>query len=131
MPFVWSQGFVRAAGFVLVAAALALGRVSASGLIATAALPSGPVPGPGPIVEYAPVDCMVAERYPLLPACFQPSDQVARARVYFKAEGQASWYFVEMKSSTPCWNGVLPKPSRALIQRHVNYYIESINRGLG
>jgi hypothetical protein len=74
---------------------------------------------------------MVAERYPLLPACFRPNDQVARGRVYFKAEGQTSWYFVEMKSSMPCWTGVLPKPSRALIQRHVNYYIETITRRLG
>src|SRR5207247_1167201 len=84
-----------------------------------------------PVVEHNPVDGMVAERYPLQPACFRPNDQVARGRVYFKAEGQTAWYFVEMKSSMPCWNGVLPKPSRALIQRHVIYYIETITRRLG
>ena len=88
MPFVWSQGIVRrsAAGLVLAAAAMA----------------PAPVSGADPIVEHNPVDCMVAERYPLLPACFRPNDQVARGRVYFKAEGQTSWYFVEMKSSLPC-----------------------------
>lgn len=99
-------------------------------LLAAAALVSGAADS-SPTVEHDPVDCMVAERYPLLPACFRPNDQVARGRVYFKAEGQASWYFVDMRSSMPCWNGVLPKPSRALVGRHVEYYIETISRRLG
>jgi len=99
--------------------------------IAAAALAAAPVPGTAPTVEHDPVDCLVAERYPLLPACFRPNDQVARGRIYFQAEGMTQWYFVEMKASMPCWNGVLPKPTRALIDRHLNYYIETITRSLG
>src|SRR5258706_2017398 len=92
---------------------------------------AAPAPGAGPSVEHDAVDCMVAEHYPLIAACFRTNDQVARGRIYFQAEGMTAWYFVEMKSSMPCWNGVLPKPSRALIDRHVNYYIETITRSLG
>jgi hypothetical protein len=66
-----------------------------------------------------------------MPACFTPADQVARGRVYFQAEGEPAWYFVEMKPRPPCWAGVLPKPSRSLINRHVRYYVETIGRSLG
>ena len=91
-------------------------------VLIAAALTSGALSADGPVVEHDPVDCIVAGHYLLLPACFRPADQVARGRVYFQPEGAAAWYFVEMKSSMPCWAGVLPKPSRALIGRHVNYY---------
>lgn len=106
-------------------------RALASLVLAAAALSAGPVSADGPIVEHEPVDCIVAGRYPLLAACFQPADQVARGRVYFQPEGATAWYFVEMKSAMPCWAGVLPKPSRALVDRHVRYYIETTTRSMG
>ena len=73
--------------------------------LATCALASGQVPGSGPVVVHDPVDCIVAGHYPLLPACFQPPDQVARGRVYF-----GSWdhrvYAVDARTGHLDWSFV-------------------------
>src|SRR5262245_42066007 len=81
-------------------------------------------PSASPAIAHDPVDCIVAERYPLLPACLAPPQGVASGRVFFQVEGKASWYYVDMKQRTPCWMGVLPKPSRALVDQHILYYVE-------
>ncbi len=83
-------------------------------------------------VEHEPVACIAAGHFPQLTACFRPSGELARGRVYFQAEGATSgWHYVEMQSASPCWGGTLPKPSKALVGRHILYYLEGTSRSLG
>lgn len=72
-------------------------------------------------IQHQPAHCLVAGKYPQLDACFEPSPRVARARVYFRAEGAGDWYYVEMKPEAPCFRGVLPRPKKSL--RYVSYYL--------
>ncbi|HEV8321154.1 MAG TPA: hypothetical protein VG389_06025, partial [Myxococcota bacterium] len=82
-------------------------------------------------------------------ACFSPVENVARARVYFRAAGGPYWYFVEMKPGTPkkpgvgaanvvpaaatagptgsCFQGVLPKPKKTILK--MDYYVEVVDKG--
>lgn len=80
----------------------------------------------GAAIEHDPVGCLVAEKYPKLVACFQPAGNLARARVYFKAETGTDWYYVEMKPEAPCFTGTLPKPSKSTTM--INYYIEALDK---
>ena len=77
----------------------------------------------GVAIDHKAVDCIVAGKFPKMDACFSPVSSVARARVYFRAEGGTSWYYVEMKSDAPCLSGILPKPRKELIDKHINYYV--------
>src|SRR5258708_36460521 len=62
-------------------------------------------------------------------ACFSPASQMARARVYFRAEdGPPNWYYVEMKSEAPCHAGILPKPKKELIGKKVLYYVNAFDQ---
>jgi hypothetical protein len=77
-------------------------------------------------IEHHPVHCVVAGKYPQLDACFQPAERVARARVYFKAEGGRDWYYVEMKPEAQCYRGTLPRPKKSL--QRMRYYIAVTDR---
>jgi hypothetical protein len=72
------------------------------------------------------VSCLVAGRYPVIEACFEPSENVARARVYFRKGGTPKWYYVEMTPSGECFEGILPRPLRSI--GHIDYYIEATDR---
>jgi hypothetical protein len=94
-------------------------------------LPLFPAPllAQGLNIDHKPVGCIVAEKYPKMNACFSPASQVARARVYFRAEdGPPNWYYVEMKSEAPCHAGILPKPKKALIGKKVLYYVNAFDQ---
>ena len=83
----------------------------------------------GIAIEHKPVACIVAGKYPKLPACFTPANKLARSRVYFRAEtGGANWYYVEMKSDAPCFAGILPKPKKDLIGKKVFYYLNAFDK---
>ncbi len=103
-------------------------RVAACGLLAfVLALPvasSGQEAATGGVaIDHKAVGCIVAGKFPKMNACFVPNSDVARARIYFRAEGGTSWYYVEMKSDAPCMSGILPKPRKELIDKHINYYV--------
>jgi len=61
-------------------------RVSAWTWAVILALAPGVLRAQGPEIDHQPIGCIVAEKYPRLSACFRPTSQVARARVYFHAE---------------------------------------------
>jgi hypothetical protein len=91
---------------------------------------TGNVSAEAPSIEHAPVKCIVAGRYPRLLATVTPAP-VARARAYFRAEGVPSWYYVEMApdaSADTSFAGVLPKPTRKLVGRRIEYYVEAASR---
>ena len=80
---------------------------------------------PTPTLTHQPVDCIIVGKFAVIPACFEPARQMARGRVYFQVEDSTSWFYVDVKSAqAACWSGVLPKPSQALLNRHVRYYVE-------
>jgi PKD domain-containing protein len=82
----------------------------------------------GLTIDHEKVDCLVAGKHPRMAACFAPSSQLARGRVYFRPPDVTSWYYVEMRSAAPCHEGVLPKPSRKLVGKQVVYYVEAADR---
>jgi hypothetical protein len=79
-------------------------------------------------IDEKPVGCLVVGKYPRLSACLSPVAQVARARVYFKPETAPIWYYVEMKRQAPCYDGILPKPTRKLLGKKILYYLGASDR---
>ena len=80
-------------------------------------------------IDHKAVGCIVVGKYPKMNACFTPNADVARSRVYFRPEGVASWYYVDMKSDQPCFAGTLPKPGKKLVGKKIEYYVEAQDRG--
>jgi len=91
-----------------------------------ALLPVAAAQAQAPAIEHKAVSCIVAERFARLDACFEPAEQVARARVQFRAHGTPHWYFVDMGAEGPCHSGVLPKPKKST--RKIDYYIDVVDR---
>lgn len=75
-----------------------------------------------PVID-AQAGCIVARRSPVFTARIDPADQVARARVYFRAQGHPQWYFVEMKARDGVFRGTLPRPGKGT--ERIEYYIEA------
>jgi PKD repeat protein len=92
-----------------------------------------PSPPPATEIDHKGVACIVVAKYPKLKACF--GGQVVEPRAYFHAEGDRAWYWVKMVTDLKdapeplCRTGVLPKPGRKLLHRHVEYYLEDVGGG--
>lgn len=84
----------------------------------------------GIAIDHKGVGCIVAGKFPKMNACFDPNSQVAAGRVYFRAEGGTSWYYVVNKPDAPCWTAILPKPRKELIEKHVDYYVQVTGKDL-
>lgn len=76
-----------------------------------------------PVIAEAQAACVVARKPPVFTARIDPADRVARARVYFRAQGRPQWYFVEMKSRDGVFRGTLPRPRQGTAR--IEYYIEA------
>ncbi|MET0556141.1 MAG: PKD domain-containing protein [Vicinamibacteria bacterium] len=82
----------------------------------------------GPAIDHSEIKCLVVGKYRKMPAKFSPAD-VAQPRVYFRPEGVPSWYYVEMKPEDPLGHvGVLPKPTKQLVGKHIDYYVEAASK---
>lgn len=107
---------------------LALGTFAA----AQEAPPRGPaaVPeaGAGIRIVHEAVGCVLADAFPQIEARFEGED-VARARLRFRGEGEERWYSVLMFQREGVWSAVLPKPKASLKQIH--YALEATDHGLG
>lgn len=101
-------------------------RMTGLGLAAALVMAPGVVfaQDAGLAIDHKAVDCIVVGKFPKMNACFNPSPNVARARVYFRPEGVPSWYYVEMKSDAPCLAGILPRPRKELVGKKVDYYVQ-------
>ena len=98
-------------------------------LAAALASCAGTLRAQSPVIDHSEIKCLVVGKYRKMPAKFQPED-VAQPRVYFRPEGVPSWYYVEMKPEAPLGHvGVLPKPTKQLVKKHVEYYVEAASRG--
>src|SRR5258708_23346172 len=104
-------------------------RAIRAGVALLVMLLPGSLGAQGLTIDHKAIGCIVAEKYPKLNACFSPASQVARARVYFRAEeGPPNWYYVEMKTDAPCHAGVLPKPRKELIGKKIQYYVNAFDQ---
>ena len=103
------------------------GRSIWVGLILTAVTPTIAL-SQGLEIDHKAVGCIVVGKYPKMNACFTPTANYAKGRVYFRPEGTPTWYYVDMKSDQPCVTGILPRPGKKLIGKHVEYYLEGQNR---
>src|SRR6266568_1654094 len=105
------------------------------GLVAGASpvLAQPPSPPPTAAIDHQGVACIIVARYPKLKACF--GSEVKEPRAYFRKQGTTPWFWVKMVTNLKeapepqCKIGVLPKPSRALIHQHVEYYLEDVGGG--
>src|SRR6188508_3809944 len=79
-------------------------------------------------IDHKAVGCIVVGKYPKMNACFTPTADLARSRVYFRPEGVPSWYYVDMKSEQPCYAGILPRPGKKLVGKKIEYYVEAQDR---
>ena len=70
-------------------------------------------------IDHKAVGCIVVGKYPKMNACFSPAADLARSRVYFRPEGVASWYYVDMKTDEPCFAGTLPRPGKKLVGKKI------------
>jgi PKD repeat protein len=84
-------------------------------------------------IDHKAVACIVVAKYPKLKACF--GGTAVEPRAYFHAEGVQEWYWVKLATNAKdapelfCYIGILPKPSRKLIHKHIEYYLEDVGKG--
>ena len=81
----------------------------------------------GPKIDHQPADCVVKDRFVLLDAAIDPSDDVAKARVYFKSAEDQDSYFVDMALMQGRFVARLPKPKER--SGPVTYVIEATSTG--
>jgi polysaccharide biosynthesis/export protein len=80
-----------------------------------------------PHIDHEPVACMLKDRFVLLDAVIEPSDNVAHARAYFTSSAGDDYYYVEMTSGNGRFVGKLPKPKDKASP--VVYFLEVISAG--
>lgn len=83
----------------------------------------------GPVIEHEGAGCVVANQFPRIQARIAPEESIARARVYFRAEGTPHWYFVEMAPDAGLYSAALPKPKPSLAR--FEYYVEATDKAMG
>jgi hypothetical protein len=81
-----------------------------------------PAPQGAPSIDHTPLDCILAEHFPILNAAF--GGEVARARVYFRAGGTLHWYYVDMALEKDRYTGILPKPKKET--QKIDYYVDGL-----
>jgi hypothetical protein len=77
-------------------------------------------------IEHDGLRCVVAGRNPVLGARVAPSEAVARARAYFRAEGRPHWYYVDMHPEAGLFRALLPRPLPTTPR--IEYYLEALDR---
>ncbi len=102
--------------------------IGVAALVTVASIPMIASAQGGMAIDHKAVECIVQGKFPKMNSCFAPAGDVARARVYFRPEGVESWYYVDMKSDAPCLAGVLPRPRKELVGKHINYYVHATDK---
>src|SRR5687768_2400700 len=81
---------------------------------------------PPTALDHAPIACLVADRHPRIEARLTAPPAASRGRVYFRARGTPSWYYVELRPSGEAghWSATLPRPAASTAG--VDYYLEIV-----
>jgi len=93
--------------------------------------PAAAMPGPvaqGPTavsVEHTPPACVLAGQFIHLEATAKPAEKAQQGRVYFHAEGEPHWYYIDMQRAGASFAATLPKPEKTT--RGVRYYVEIVD----
>src|SRR5687767_4539010 len=77
-------------------------------------------------IDHDALSCIVAGQFSSIQARFSPPGEVARARVYFRADGVSHWYYVVMQPDAEAYAGLLPKAKPET--KAVHYYVEGLGR---
>ncbi len=97
--------------------------------VAALLLPSSLATGAeGFSIEHKPVKCIIVGKFPKLNACYAPAGALARGRLYFRPEGAPNWYYVDTAADNPCQAGVLPKATKKLLGKHVEYHFQGVDK---
>ena len=77
-------------------------------------------------IDHPGIECFPRTEHSILRAVFEPSDQLAVARVSFRAAQYDDFYSVEMTREGGNWRAILPKPDSSTEQ--VVYFIDAEDR---
>jgi PKD domain-containing protein len=80
----------------------------------------------GLAIDHQQIGCVVAGRFSVFNARVQPQEALARGRLFFHADANPGWYFVEMKPQAGALSAALPQARKTT--KRINYYIEVIDR---
>ncbi|MGH9886587.1 MAG: carboxypeptidase-like regulatory domain-containing protein [bacterium] len=90
-------------------------------------------PSPAPVtattIQHDPIGCFIAGQFPLIPATVEPSNGIARARIYFKSASADAWFYVEMTPAEAGLVGKLPRPK--LEASPITYYVQATTTQFG
>jgi hypothetical protein len=86
-----------------------------------AALAAWPASAADPIIDHQPVPCSLPGEHPRICATIADDGEVKRTRVYFRAAGEAAYYFTEMELDFRnfCATLPVPKASTRVVEYHV------------
>lgn len=75
-------------------------------------------------IGHDPIGCFIAGQFPLIPSVIMPAENVARARVYFRAARGTEFFYIEMAPDpSGGFTGKLPRPT--LEASPITYYVEA------
>ncbi len=96
------------------------------GLLPLLALAAGPALADPPSVDHQPVPCTVPGQPFTVCATVTDDGEVARARVYFKAENAKFYSFVDMVFGGIEFCGTLPAPREGKLKT-IEYYVQAVD----
>ena len=97
-----------------------------AGYFAAVLLCAGGAAAESPTVEHQPVPCTIPGKPISLCASITDDNQVAKARVYFRAAGEKFYSFVEMAFGGINFCGTLPAPREGKLQS-LDYYVQGVD----
>jgi polysaccharide export outer membrane protein len=92
--------------------------------IALTVLVAAAAPSRGLKIDHRPVACLLKDRFALIDAVVEPTEEVQRVRAYFRSSVDESFFFVEMPLSLGRFSGTLPKPREKA--GPVLYFLEAL-----
>jgi hypothetical protein len=100
--------------------------VRRAGYFAAVLLCAGAAAAESPTVEHQPVPCTIPGKPISLCASITDDNQVAKARVYFRAAGEKFYSFVEMAFGGINFCGTLPAPRERKVEA-IEYYVQGVD----
>jgi len=88
-------------------------------ILSVLAAPSGPELK----IDHAPLACVLKDRFPLVEAVIEPSANVSKAQVYFKAPIAETFHYVPMTLTLNRFQAKLPKPKEKA--GSIVYYVQA------
>ena len=94
--------------------------------VALLALPRGAAADDPPVIDHQPVPCTVAGKPISMCAAVSDDVMVAKARVYFRPQGQDYYSFVDMNFTGLNYCGTVPAPREGKL-KVIEYYLQAVD----